>query len=177
MKKELGLIHIYTGDGKGKSTASIGLAIRALGAGLNVVFCQFLKSGTSSEINILKSLDNLTIVQGEGVKGFIKYMSKEEVESITKMHNEMLQNCIELCNSKMCDMLILDEIMAAVNLGVVNYDLLLNFLRNKGENIEVIMTGRNPKPELIELSDYVSEVKKIKHPFDKGVQARYGIEK
>lgn len=177
MKDDLGLIHIYTGDGKGKTTSSVGLSIRALGAGLKVVFCQFLKSGTSSEINILKSLDNLTLIQGEGVKGFIKYMSEEEVKHVTKIHNEMLKRCIALCEEKKCDMLILDEIMAAVNLGVADYELLLNFLRNRPENIEVVMTGRDPRPELIEMADYVSEVKKIKHPFDKGINARYGVEK
>ncbi|MCR4944632.1 MAG: cob(I)yrinic acid a,c-diamide adenosyltransferase, partial [Clostridium sp.] len=145
MKDKLGLIHIYTGDGKGKTTSSVGLAVRALGAGLNVVFCQFLKSGTSSELNILKDLDNLILVQGEGVKGFVKYMSEEEVKHVTKMHDEMLLKCISLCKEGKCDMLILDEIMAAVNLNVVSYDVLLDFLRNKPENVEIVMTGRNPK--------------------------------
>lgn len=177
MKDKLGLIHIYTGDGKGKTTSSVGLAVRGLGAGLNVVFCQFLKSGNSSEINILKNLDNLTIVQGEGVKGFVKYMSEEEVKHVTKMHDEMLLECINLCKSGKCDMLILDEIMAAVNLNVVSYKVLLDFLRNKPENVEIVMTGRNPKEELIDLADYVSEIRKIKHPFDKGINARYGVEK
>ncbi|SFU42355.1 cob(I)yrinic acid a,c-diamide adenosyltransferase [Clostridium sp. DSM 8431] len=177
MKDKLGLIHIYTGDGKGKTTSSVGLAVRALGAGLNVVFCQFLKSGTSSELNILKDLDNLILVQGEGVKGFVKYMSEEEVKHVTKMHDEMLLKCISLCKEGKCDMLILDEIMAAVNLNVVSYDVLLDFLRNKPENVEIVMTGRNPKEELIDLADYVSEIRKIKHPFDEGINARYGVEK
>ena len=177
MKEKLGLVHIYCGDGKGKTTSSVGLTVRALGAGLRVVFCQFLKSGKSSELNILKSLDNLTYVSGEGVRGFISRMSEEEVNKIRHMHNEMLDECIDLCKSGKCDMLVLDEIMAAVNLNVADFDKLLDFLRNRSENIEIVMTGRDPKPELIEIADYVSEVKKIKHPYDRGINARVGVEK
>lgn len=177
MKEKLGLVHIYCGDGKGKTTSSVGLTVRALGAGLKVVFCQFLKSGKSSELNILKSLENLTYVSGEGVRGFISSMSEEEVNKIRDMHNNMLDECIDLCKAGKCDMLILDEIMAAVNLNVADFDKLLDFLRNRPENIEIVMTGRDPKRELIEIADYVSEIKKIKHPFDRGINARVGVEK
>lgn len=176
MKNELGLVHIYTGDGKGKTTSSIGLIIRALGAGLKVVFCQFLKSGKSSELNILKALDNLTYVSKEGVNGFINQLSEREIEKIKNMHNDMLDECIDLCKLGKCDVLVLDEIMAAINLNVVDYDKVLYFLKNRPDNIEIVMTGRDPKPELIEIADYISEIKKIKHPFDNGINARVGIE-
>lgn len=177
MKNELGLVHIYCGDGKGKTTSSVGLTVRALGSGLRVVFCQFLKSGKSSELNILKSLDNLTFISGEGVRGFVWSMSEEEINKVRDMHNEMLDKCIDLCKSGKCDMLVLDEIMAAVNLNAADYDKLLDFLRNRPENVEIVMTGRDPKEELIEIADYVSEIKKIKHPYDRGINARVGVEK
>ena len=87
------------------------------------------------------------------------------------------QQAIDLCNSGKCDVLVLDEIIGAVNNKTVDYEMLVDFLKNRPENIEVIMTGRNPKEELIEIADYVSEVNKVKHPFDKGIAAREGVEK
>ncbi|MBU5487624.1 cob(I)yrinic acid a,c-diamide adenosyltransferase [Clostridium sp. MSJ-8] len=176
MKKDLGLIHIYCGDGKGKTTASIGIAIRGISCNYNVLFCQFLKSGESSEIKILKKYPNCNVEIGEGLRGFVYDLSKEELQKVKKNNDKTFDKIIELCNNGKCDILILDEIMSTINLELIDYNKVLNFLKNKPTNIEVIMTGRDPKDELIELADYVSEIKKIKHPFDKGVYARNGID-
>ncbi len=176
MKKKLGLTHIYCGDGKGKTTASIGIAIRSIGQNFNVVFCQFLKSGESTELKVLDKFENCTIISGKGIKGFVKNMSEDEKNIVYENHNNNLKSAIDLCNNGKCDVLVLDEIIATVNLGLVDYKKLLDFLKNRPKNIEVIMTGRDPKEELVEIADYVSEVKKVKHPYDKGIFARYGVE-
>ena len=124
-KSKLGLIHIYTGDGKGKTTAALGLILRASGRGLHVVLGQFLK-----------------------------YCRQEET-----------------------DLLVLDEVIGACGTHLLDESLLIDFLKHKPEHLEVVMTGRSPSPELLEQADYVSEICKRKHPFDKGIPAREGIEK
>lgn len=175
-KNELGLIHIYCGDGKGKTTASMGLALRALGYGYKVVITQFLKDGDSSELKAIKQFSNATVISGKQVAGFSFSMNDQEKEIVTKNHNEHLKKAIELCENGDCDVLILDEIMGAIKTQLINYDMLISFLKNKPPHVEIVMTGRNPNVELIELADYVSEVKKVKHPYEKGIKARGGIE-
>jgi len=147
---ERGLIHIYCGDGKGKTTASIGLAVRAAGSGMNVLFVQFLKKSDTSELNILKKLPGLSVLRPSGDECWTDVKS---------------------------GLLVLDEVIGAYNREVIDRASLVSFLREKPENLEVVMTGRNPTAELIELADYVSEIRKIKHPFDRGIRARTGIEK
>ena len=176
MKEDLGLIHIYCGDGKGKTTASIGIAIRSISYGYNVLFCQFLKSGESSEVKVLCKYPNCRVEVGEGLKGFVKDLTKEELHKVIDNNNNILEKAINLCGEGKCDILILDEIIATVNLQLIDYNKLIGFLKNKPRNIEVIMTGRNPNSELVNLADYISEIKKIKHPFDKGIYARNGID-
>lgn len=176
MKEELGLIHIYCGNGKGKTTASIGIAIRAISNDYNVCFCQFLKSGESSEVKVLRKYPNCSVEVGEGLKGFVKDLPKEEVHKVIENNDNILEKAINLCEKGKCDILILDEIIDTINLELVDYNKLLYFLNNKPSNTEVVMTGRDPNSELVDLADYVSEVKKIKHPFDKGIYARNGID-
>lgn len=177
MNSEFGLIHIYCGDGKGKTTAAMGLALRALGCGGRVLVVQFLKDGDSSELNALKAFPGVNVLTGKPVKGFSFAMTAAEQQLVAKHHNAYLQQAITLCRDQQADMLILDEIIGALNKQLVNQDFLLDFLRNKPAQLEVVMTGRNPSSELVELADYVSEINKIKHPYDQGIKSRIGVEK
>lgn len=165
-KEKLGLIHIYCGDGKGKTTASLGLAIRSAGAGFKVFILQFLKNWNTSELNSLELIPNIEIIRGKEGNVFTFGMTEEQ-----KAKSK------EIAFNGECDILILDEVIGAYNRNLLDREDLLNFLDNKPENLEVILTGRNPADELIERADYVSEIQKIKHPFDKGIVARRGIEK
>lgn len=172
-----GLIHIYCGDGKGKTTTSIGLSIRAAGNNMNVLFTQFLKDSKSSELNILKTIPNIDVMPFDKDFGFSFKMSPETKAEASQAYTELLNKTFEKANNNSYQLLVLDEIMATVKLEFVDEDILINHLENKNEDLEVVMTGRNPSSRLIEIADYVSEIKKIKHPFDCGIPARKGIEK
>ncbi len=176
MKNELGLMHIYCGDGKGKTTAAMGLALRAVGYGYRVVIAQFLKDGNSSELKPLSTFKNVTILSGKEVAGFSFAMNDEQKKIVTKNHNEPLENAISLCEDGECDVLILDEVFGAISTDLIDYEMLLSFIKNKPPQIEVVMTGRNPNEEFIKIADYVCDIKKVKHPYDKGIHARGGIE-
>lgn len=169
-----GLIHIYCGDGKGKTTAAIGLAIRAAGAGRKVVFAQFFKDGSSSEIGILKTVENIRTVHCNTVRGFWRRMDDSQKAQAGKDYTAFLAEVILL--AKDADLLVMDEIISACNHATVAESVVSDFLRNKPKGLEVVLTGRNPSKSLLELADYVSEIRKIKHPYDCGVAAREGIE-
>ena len=169
-----GLIHIYCGDGKGKTTASVGLAVRASGCGKKVLFTQFFKNGSSGEILPLRSLPNITVMHCPKSYGLFSRMTEEEKRQAQEDYTALLQNVLKESENK--DLLILDEVISACNHGTVPQERLLDFLHNKPEQLEVVLTGRNPSGQLLELADYVTEMKKIKHPFDAGISARRGIE-
>jgi len=169
-----GLIHIYCGDGKGKTTAAIGLAIRAAGAGKRVVFAQFFKDGSSSEISVLKAVGNIQAVHCNTVRGFWKRMDDVQKAKASKDYTSFLAEIIVL--AKDADLLVLGEIISACNHGTVTEAAVLDFLRDKPNGLEVVLTGRNPSKALLELADYVSEIRKVKHPYDCGIAAREGIE-
>lgn len=177
MKDETGLIHIYCGDGKGKTTAAVGLAVRCAGGGGKVFFYQFLKDGTSGEIDILKNIDEITVGKGYALAKFSFQMTDEEKENARIFYEKELDEIISIVSNQEYQLCVLDEILHAVNLGFVSLDKLVGFLKNKPEKLEVVLTGRNPKEELCELADYITEMNKIKHPFDKGISARTMIEK
>ena len=176
-KEKLGLIHIYCGDGKGKTTASLGLAIRSAGAGFKVFILQFLKNWNTSELNSLELIPNIEIIRGKEGNVFTFGMTEEQKAKSKEIHLNNFAKEKEVAFNGECDILILDEVIGAYNRNLLDREDLLNFLDNKPENLEVILTGRNPADELIERADYVSEIQKIKHPFDKGIVARRGIEK
>ncbi|MEE0777259.1 MAG: cob(I)yrinic acid a,c-diamide adenosyltransferase [Bacillota bacterium] len=172
-----GLIHIYTGDGKGKTTAAVGLTVRCAGYGDEVVFAQFLKNNRSSERNILEQIDKVHIISSEKVYGFYKNLSPEQRAEAKVTYTKLLTESLAKAKETNCRMLVLDEIIATYNHDLIDKEMLLDFLKQKPEELEVVMTGRNPAEELVELADYVSEIRKIKHPFDQGIPARKGIEK
>ncbi len=173
---EKGLIQIYTGDGKGKTTASVGQGIRACGRGLKVYMVQFLKSSDTGEMNILQNIDGFDVFRFQKERGFFWTLGEEEIKEVqreTDMALEFIENTLR---ENTCDVLILDEIMGAISNGLIQIPKLLRILEQKPEGMEVIMTGRNVPKELKEMADLVTEMKKVKHPFDKGIGARKGIE-
>lgn len=172
-----GLIHIYCGDGKGKTTASVGLAVRCAGRGNKVLLVQFLKSRGSGELHSLAKLPEIEVMRGKESKKFTFQMNEEEKKALLNEHNKMFEQVLAKIKDGGYSLLILDEVIGALNAKVFEMSKLIEFLRHKPENLEVVLTGRNPAPELVEIADYVSEMKKIKHPMDKGIMAREGIEK
>lgn len=170
------MVHLYCGEGKGKTTAATGLALRAAGSGMRVVFTQFLKGSISGEINIIRNSDSIVVFRNDTDMGFLNSMSEEEVQKVTEMHNKNLNKSIELICSGQYNMLVLDEICAAYELNVIDRKAVDSFINDIPEQAEVVLTGRNPADIFIERADYITEMCKIRHPFDKGVQARMGIE-
>ncbi|MFI3226080.1 MAG: cob(I)yrinic acid a,c-diamide adenosyltransferase [Clostridia bacterium] len=167
------MIHIYCGDGKGKTTAATGLAVRAIGSGRNVLFVQFFKNGSSSEIKMLKTFKNLTYMKTEHSFGRFANMSDEEKSIAFEHFNNLVIDAINC--SVDYNMVVFDEIISTYNLNFLDKEHFLNFcIQNQDK--EIVLTGRNPSEELLKIADYVSEIKKIKHPFDNGTKARYGIE-
>lgn len=173
---ERGLTHVYYGDGKGKTTAAIGLAVRAAGAGKQVIFAQFLKGGATSELKSLEKLPNIHIFRNQEDLGFFKNMTPQEKERAASMHTETLKKISQTIKNEPIDMLILDEITYPYEYGIIDKDMLEHLILKKPEPLELVITGRNPSPPLLEAADYLTEMKKIKHPFDKNIIARKGIE-
>jgi len=169
-----GLIHIYCGDGKGKTTAAVGLALRAAGAGKRVVFTQFFKDGSSSEIDMLRRFETIRVMHCETVRGFYFRMTPAQREQVSRDYTELLRQV--LAAAETADVLVLDEIISTCNHGTVPEKMVTAFLREKPEDLEVILTGRDPSQALVALADYVTQMQKIKHPFDRGIPARKGIE-
>ncbi len=170
-----GYIHLYCGDGKGKTTASAGLALRAAGNGLKVVFLQFLKSGDSGEVSALAAFGGVCVLCGK-VGGFVSRMTEEEKAQTRRIHDENLQKAVALCESGECELLVLDEVCAACEYGLLDEEMLKTFLEQKPDGVEVVMTGRHPQAFMLQAADYVTEMRPIRHPYEKGVLARRGIE-
>lgn len=170
----MGLVHIYCGDGKGKTTAAIGLAIRAAGSGMRVLFVQFFKNGNSSEMNAIKLIPNIDCIFAGRFFGMYKTMSKSEKEESITENNLLLSRAIS--NADNYDLIVFDEIISAYNYETIEKATLIDFIKKHSKSCEIVMTGRDPAEDLIDLADYVSEVKKIKHPYDNGIAARRGIE-
>ncbi len=175
MKK--GLIHIYCGDGKGKTTSAMGLAVRAAGYGMKVLIYQFMKDNTTSERNVLKAIPNITIINGLQQEKFSFQMTEQEKQERKDFYTKRFQEITKKAEEEDYDLLLMDEIIYTLRATLLEEELVLSYLRNKPESLEVVLTGNAPSSTLIELSDYVSEIKKIKHPYDQGLTARYGIEK
>lgn len=174
---ELGLIHIYCGDGKGKTTSAIGLGVRAAGRGKKVLLTQFLKNNNTGElISIEKLKDNFEVLPGVPVNKFSWQMTLEEKEKAKIEHTERFKEVINKSIKENYDLLILDEIIGTINLDFISLDRVIEFLENKPNTLEVVLTGRDPNKRLIDLADYVSEIRCIKHPFNKGIASREGIE-
>lgn len=176
MKKDVGYIHIYCGDGKGKTTTGMGLCVRAAGYGYRVLLYQFMKNNKTSERNVLEHVPNITIVDGLEQEKFSFQMSEEEKAERTLFYESQFRKITEKAREESYDVLFMDELIYTIRAGLFHEELLIDFLKHKPEKLEVILTGQGPSQALIDAADYVSEIKKIKHPFDQGLPARKGIE-
>lgn len=169
-------IHIYCGDGKGKTSAAIGLAVRAAGRGRKVLIVRFLKHDDSGEVRSLSRIPDICVKACEKSFGFFCQMTQEQKEEAREYYGSLFRRVWTEAVEKKFDMLVLDEIVAACRHGLVCEDTVRKCLQNRPGNLEVILTGRNPSAKMLELADYVSEIRKRKHPFDRGIPAREGIE-
>lgn len=172
-----GLIHIYCGNGKGKTTACLGLAVRCAGRENKVLIAQFLKGRPSGELNSLKLLPNIEVLRSKEILKFTFQMNEEEKAQVAQEQTELFAKVMRKCNEKQIDLLILDEIIGTCDKGLFDENKLIDFLKSKPSTMEIVLSGRNPSQPMIDLADYVSEIKKIKHPYEKGIPARDGIER
>ena len=170
---EVGLIHIYCGDGKGKTTAAAGLAARCAGGGGSAAFFQFLKDNTSGERAALIKA-GVDVINGYTDLGKVWTFTEEQVRDMFVWYEDKFKEIRK--NAAEYDLLVLDEAIDAVNYGYIRRDTILTFLREKPIGLEVVLTGRNPDREFLEIADYVTQMQKIKHPYDTGVTARNLIE-
>ena len=168
------MIQLYCGDGKGKTTAAAGLAVRAAGAGLRVLFIQFLKDGTSSEISMLKRLGIRTICAH--CSSFTFRMDSAEKEKMKERHDALLWEALAAMRDHTADVIVLDEIMAAVGTGLADETLIQMLLQECPPQTELVLTGRDPTREMLDAADYISRIDAVRHPYEKGIAARKGIE-
>lgn len=174
--KEKGLIHIYTGDGKGKTTAAVGLAVRAAGGGLRVCYVSFHKRPELYGYTEMDSLRKLGVMVLNYAKGHPHLDASIDETVIACEVREGISELSKLIKAEDFDLLIMDEIIISVRDGYLSENELIEFIQNKPERLELVITGRCATPRMIELADYVSYVQKLKHPFDKGILSRKGIE-
>lgn len=169
-----GYVQVYTGDGKGKTTAALGLAIRAAGAGLKVFIAQFIKRGDYSEIKSLKRFSDLITVEQFGLGRFVQGTPLKADIDVARKGLETVKKIMKKCEY---NIIILEEANVAVNYGLFSDTNLLDVIDAKPLDVELIITGRNAVPSIIDIADLVTEMKPIKHYYEKGVEARVGIEK
>ncbi|MHC4123700.1 MAG: cob(I)yrinic acid a,c-diamide adenosyltransferase [Planctomycetota bacterium] len=176
---EKGLIQIYTGDGKGKTTAAFGLALRTAGQGKKVLIYQFLKPAEldTGERKAVKGIDNITVESFDGEWDMCEPVRNENVLAKTRpVIATALERIAELAEKKAYDCIILDEIVFCLSKNLAKLGDIRKIIERKNPAVELVLTGAGAGRELIEMADLVTEMKKIKHPFDKGVNARKGIE-
>ncbi len=200
------MIEIYHGDGKGKTTAAIGAAVRAAGHSVPVVFCQFLKDGLSGEISTLEKIPGVFVLLPEHCYGFTFRMTEEEKRATRADSDTLFRRAVHTMEilqkteprraeaararkekigvvkqepekPEIAGLFIFDEILDVVNKGLLDRDMLIHFLFRLPQNMEVILTGRNPDITLLSMADYVTNMEKEKHPYDDGITARVGVEK
>lgn len=175
MKEEKGLVIVYTGEGKGKTTAALGLALRALGYGKKILIIQFGKQTSSGELKSFEKFNSVKVVQGG--KGFVgilgdkldfKEHKKAALEIFGKLKKEMV--------SGKWDLIIADEIIGAVSATLLSEELVLDLIDQKPKQVDLVLTGRGASKQLINKADLVSEMKSVKHPFQIGAKAKAGID-
>jgi cob(I)alamin adenosyltransferase len=169
-----GKVHVYTGDGKGKTTAALGLSIRAAGAGLRVFIAQFIKADEYSEIKALKRFSDLITVEQFGLGGFI---GGNPSSGDIKAAQKGVARVKDIISLGKYDVVVLDEANIAVKYKLFSEQDLLDIIDAKSKNLELVITGRGASPRIIEKADLVTEMNPVKHYFQNGVEARFGIEK
>lgn len=174
MPQEKGRVQIYTGDGKGKTTAALGLALRASGHGVRVKIIQFMKGWEFyGELEAVKSLPNITIIQTGRPDYVYKGAETEADFSEARRGLAIASECME---SGCCDMLILDEINVALDFELISLESVVDLIKKRPERMELVLTGRNADYRLFAYADLISEMREIKHPYRQGICARKGVE-
>ena len=171
---EMGLTQVYTGDGKGKTSAAFGLALRAIGRGLKVYMIQFIKGGFDyGELHVVDRIPNFEIAAfGHGRFISRNSTTKEDLEQA----REALEHARKILGGGDYDVVVLDEINVAVDYDLISVEDVADLIENKPRHVELVLTGRAVRHEIIEIADLVTEMREVKHPFNRGVQARKGIE-
>lgn len=172
----MGCVHIYCGDGKGKTSAALGLALRAAGRGKRILIVRFLKNEDSGEVPVLRSIPGITVMPCDREFGFIFRMKEEQRMEAAEYFQTRFESACRQALEERYDVLILDEIMAACHYGMVQEADVRRFLKQRPESVEIVLTGRDPSAGLLEMADYISEICMGKHPYEKGIPAREGIE-
>lgn len=176
MEEQRGLLVVHTGNGKGKTTAALGLALRAWGNGMKILILQFIKGGWKyGELKALAQLAPRLVIEQMG-EGFVSKATEAEKEQHKKAAQETLRRAEEEIASGRWDMVILDEINYAVKFGLVPLEAALALAEKKPPRLHLVMTGRDAAPQLIERADLVTEMKEVKHPLKEGIKAQRGIE-
>lgn len=168
-----GYVHVYTGDGKGKTTAAIGLALRAAGAGLRVLIAQFAKAGRYSEIDALARFEGRIACRQYGGGKWIRGEPPEE--EVRRAAEGLAEARLEMLSGKW-DVVVLDEAAVAAWYGLLDVEALIGLIDEKPEGVELVLTGRRADPRLIERADVATEMRELKHYYAQGVKARKGIE-
>ncbi len=171
-----GYIQLYTGNGKGKTTAALGLALRAAGAGLNTMMIQFMKGNKYSEHIAIKKLKEYITIEQFGSKTFY-YLNDENFEEQYTLAQNGMKRAQEVLADNKYDIIILDEIVTTLNFNIITLDEVVKLIELKPENKELILTGRGAPQHLISLCDLVTEMTEVKHYYEQGIVARKGIEK
>ena len=174
------MIHLYTGEGKGKTSAAIGLCVRAAGWGFKVCFAQFMKGNDTGELHVLERLPNVTIMRSEKNFGFYHTMSETDKVELTAIHNRMLDRLLELAESGEVKMFVLDEVTYPVNWKLLDREKLRRLLSfgKSGDfgEMELVLTGRDADKILRDAADYLTEMTCVRHPYGRGMAARRGVE-
>lgn len=168
--------HIYYGNGKGKTTAAVGLAVRAAGSKLKVLFVQFLKTEFSGERHMLSHMENVTLTFCPLELKFTFEMDEKEKAQASKVFKGIFERSVTTALTEKYDMVIFDEIIEAINADMLSESEVFEFITNAPTSMEIVMTGHNPPQRFIDIADYVTEFKNIKHPYDRGITGRIGIE-
>ncbi len=173
MSSDLGLVHVYTGDGKGKTTAALGLCARAAGHGLRSIIVQFMKTGGTYGENFLR-LDRVKVVPA----GHDCLVYSQEITQLDRdSAAEGLRAASEAMRSGGYDIVVLDEVCVAVKFGLLDVREVAEAVRSRAQGVEVLLTGRYAQPELLELADYVTEMRCARHPYQRGVLSRQGVDR
>ncbi|NBI89769.1 cob(I)yrinic acid a,c-diamide adenosyltransferase [Lachnospiraceae bacterium] len=174
------MIHLYTGEGKGKTTAAIGMCVRAAGRGFRVCFAQFMKGNDTGELYVLKNLPGVTVLRSEKKFGFYSTLSAQDKAELTDIHNHILDELLNAVNEGVYDMVILDEVTYPVKWRLLDKEK-IRWLMNAGKGgegggIELVLTGRGAEDFMKVRADYITEMGCIRHPYTRGLIAREGIE-
>ena len=172
----VGKLHLYTGDGKGKTTAAAGLCARAAGHGFEVLFLQCLKDGTSGEVKALQTLGVQTMHIAPPGGQFYFTMSESQKEAYKEEHLRVFLQVKEQCMQGKWDLIVFDEGLDALSLGLWDKTEMYSFIKTRPPYVEMVLTGRKADEELIDLADYITRMVKEKHPYESGCKAREGVE-